>query len=499
MRDSASVPTWPRDIGRFAGWSAGGFVVLVPLGLVLLGVLAAGPVGAADRWVAVGVNALVAPHPALVAVLVVVTGLGATPTATVVLGTLVVALLIRRRARLAVYVAVTAIGGAALSPTLKVLVGRLRPVVPEPVAGAGGFSFPSGHATTVTIIVGVVLLVLLPAVPARRQRAVTVTGVCVVVLVGLTRVALGVHFVSDVVAGWMLGSAWVALTATAFRRWCTAGGSPLGLRHGLEPAAGSDLEPAPEHQPPASPWLRASWLLVGGVVVQAVLLGVGWLITQVAPGTPAEGGDLGVVRWLAAHRTAGLDVVSAWAADLGATIPVLVLGLVAATLALAALRRWWPVVLLAVGLVGELALFLTTAVTIDRPRPPVSHLDASLPPTSSFPSGHTGAAICLYGGVALIIFVSTRSRWRWLAVAVASALVIAIALARLYRGAHFLTDVLGSVLFAVPWLLLVARVVRPPHTGPFQHDHVEFQRSTEPIARSDPGRTAPTAYSAMKP
>lgn len=455
------MPTWPRDIGRFAGWSAGGFVVLVPAGLVLLGLLAAGPVDAVDRWVANGVNALVAPHPALVGVLTVLTTLGATPTAAVVLGTLVAVLLIRHRVRLAAYVAVTALGGAALSPTVKVLVGRLRPVVPEPVAGAGGYSFPSGHATTVTIVVGVLLLVLLPAVPARWRRAVALTGIGVVVLVGLTRIGLGVHFVSDVVAGWLLGSAWVALTGTAFREWCAAGRPAPGLVHGLEPAAGPDLEPAPEHEPPPAPWLRACRLLVGGVLVLAALLGAGWLVTRIAPGTAVEAADLGVVRWLEAHRLSGLDAVSARAADLGATIPVFVQGLVAAALALAALRRWWPVLLLAVGLVGELALFLTTALTIDRPRPPVSHLDAALPPTSSFPSGHTGAAICLYGGVALIVFVSTRSWWRWFAVALAPVLVVAIALARLYRGAHFLTDVLGSVLLAVPWLLMVAAVVRP--------------------------------------
>jgi undecaprenyl-diphosphatase len=460
------MPTLPRDIGRFTGWSAGGFVAVVLAGLVLLGLLAVGPVDAVDRWVAVGVNALVAPHPTLVGVLMVATSLGATPTAAVVLGTLVAVLLIRRRVRLAAYVAVTTIGGAALSPTLKVLVGRLRPVVPEPVAGAGGYSFPSGHTTTVTIMVGVSLLVLLPAVPAGWRRAVILTAICGAVLVGLTRVALGVHFLSDVVAGWLLGSAWVALTATAFRRWCAAGRPAPLLEQGLETAAGPDLELAPEHEPPASPWLRASWLLVGGILVLAVLLGIGWLITQIIAGTRAEAVDLGVVRWLASHRSGGLDVVSAWAADLGATIPVFVLGLVAATLALAALRRWWPVVLLGVGLVGELALFLTTALIVDRPRPPVPHLDAALPPTSSFPSGHTGAAICLYGGVALIIFVSTRSWWRWLAVAVAIALVVTIALARLYRGAHFLTDVLGSVLLAVPWLLMVARVVRPRHTSP---------------------------------
>ena len=457
------MPSTTRGIEHFAGRSAGGFAALLFAGAVLVAVLAAGPVEAVDQLVAVQVNALVAPHPGLVDGLLVVTALGATPTAAVVLSTLVAVLLIRRRARLAAYVAVTALGGAALSPALKALFGRLRPVLPEPVTQAGGPSFPSGHTTTVTIMIGVLLLVLLPAVPARRRRAVTIAGIGVVVLVGLTRIALGVHFVSDVLAGWLLGAAWVALTATAFRDWRRATGRPpLPVDRGLEPEAGPDLVPAPEHEPPSTPWLRAARLLVGAVLVLAALLGAGWLLSQAEPGTPVADGDLAVVRWLAEQRTPAVDAGSVWAADLGATVPVMTLGLVAATLAAAVLRRWWPVLLLAVALVGELALFLTTAMIIDRPRPPVSHLDAALPPTSSFPSGHAGAAICLYGGVALIVFVSTRAWWRWPVVAAAVALVITVALARLYRGAHYPTDVLGSVLLALPWLLMVARVVKPP-------------------------------------
>jgi membrane-associated phospholipid phosphatase len=72
--------------------------------------------------------------------------------------------------------------------------------------------------------------------------------------------------------------------------------------------------------------------------------------------------------------------------------------LLAAAASLMILRRWWPVLLLVIALVGELALFLATAMIVGRPRPPVPHVDAALPPTSSFPSGHTGAAICLFGG-----------------------------------------------------------------------------------------------------
>jgi undecaprenyl-diphosphatase len=117
------------------------------------------------------------------------------------------------------------------------------------------------------------------------------------------------------------------------------------------------------------------------------------------------------------------------------------------------------VLVLAVALVGELAVFLTATALVDRPRPPVPHLDAQLPPTSSFPSGHTAAAICLYGTLAALVLAATRVWWRRVAVILAVLLVVAVALARLYRGAHYPTDVLGSVLFAAPWLLVVLHVV----------------------------------------
>ena len=130
------------------------------------------------------------------------------------------------------------------------------------------------------------------------------------------------------------------------------------------------------------------------------------------------------------------------------------------------LRRWRPAIFLTVVLLGELAIFLTTTLVIDRPRPPVEHLDSELPPTSSFPSGHTAAAICLYGGIAALILFNTRARWRWPAVAVAVLVVLAVAAARLYRGAHFPTDVLGSILFAVPWLVITVALLRPRNSPP---------------------------------
>lgn len=194
--------TGSRSAGRFAVASSAGLAALVAAGLGLAALLwlLAGPIVALDRTVADAADAWVAPSP-LVAGLGAITTLGADLTALVVLTTLALALLIRRRTRLAAYVAVTGGGGAVIAPALKELVGRLRPVVDAPVATAPDPSFPSGHTLTVTLWVGILLLVLMPAIPTRARRAAVATGVSVVVLVGLTRIGLGVHHLTDVVAG----------------------------------------------------------------------------------------------------------------------------------------------------------------------------------------------------------------------------------------------------------------------------------------------------------
>jgi undecaprenyl-diphosphatase len=444
-----------RGPGRFAVASAAGLV-----GIAVAGILAALLVRLLVRQDAAlsnAVNAVVAPRPWLVTVLSAVTALGDTLAGCAVLGTLAVALLVRGRRRLAAFAAVTGLGVLALGPAVKVLVGRLRPVVDAPVAFAGGPSFPSGHTLTVTVWVGALLLVVLPAVPGRARRPAIVAGLAVVVLVGLTRVGLGVHYLSDVLGGWLLGAAWLAVTATAFRAWRGRGPAPLAA--GLEPEAAGALEPAPEHDPPADRRRIATQLLVVAVLLVGVLLALGQLVTRVLPGTPLGAADVDAVRALAENRTAGLDAISGPVDEAGNTLVIVVLGLVSVVLAVAVLRRLRAAVLIAAAVVGETLMFMTTASITGRERPPVTALDAPLPPTSSFPSGHTAAAVALYGGIALVVLGVTRAWWRWLVVATAVVLVAAVAFARLYRGAHHPTDVLGSLVLTLPWLYALDRLI----------------------------------------
>ncbi|WP_345280535.1 phosphatase PAP2 family protein [Kitasatospora albolonga] len=146
-------------------------------------------------------------------------------------------LLHRRAWRLAVWAAATVTASGLIGWAVKAAVARARPALPDPVAHAPGFSFPSGHAMTAATCCAVLLLVLTPVLGRRALRAARTAAVVSVVGVGFTRIALGVHWVSDVLGGWLLGLALVAATAWAFDGWRrdTGRAVPPPLADGLEP------------------------------------------------------------------------------------------------------------------------------------------------------------------------------------------------------------------------------------------------------------------------
>ncbi|GIE94765.1 phosphatase PAP2 family protein [Paractinoplanes rishiriensis] len=127
--------------------------------------------------------------------------------------------LVRRNARsLAWWVGITMVAGGLLGVLLKVLVGRHRPSFLDPVANAVGYAFPSGHALNNALGAAVFLLVLLPLVRHRPglRALLWVAAVVVPVVTAISRVALGVHWTSDVTAGLLLGVAVVAATTATY-------------------------------------------------------------------------------------------------------------------------------------------------------------------------------------------------------------------------------------------------------------------------------------------
>ncbi len=136
-----------------------------------------------------------------------------TVTIIVLTAVVCVALLMRRRGLLALWLAVTVAGSALLNSILKASLQATRPASAGQLTAAHGFSFPSGHTQAATVTYPAVVLVVGWIVfrPGRRVRRFSATAVYLLVAaVGASRVLLGVHWPSDVLGGFLLGSAWVA-------------------------------------------------------------------------------------------------------------------------------------------------------------------------------------------------------------------------------------------------------------------------------------------------
>lgn len=95
--------------------------------------------------------------------------------------------------------------GWVVAAALKLAVQRTRPTIEDPFATHAGYSFPSGHATNNAIVVTVVILLLWPVLGSTTRRVLPVVGGLWVVLVCVDRLLLGAHFLSDVIAGVLLG------------------------------------------------------------------------------------------------------------------------------------------------------------------------------------------------------------------------------------------------------------------------------------------------------
>ncbi|MFF7816126.1 diacylglycerol kinase family protein [Streptomyces sp. NPDC007945] len=208
---------------------------------------------------------------------------------------------------------------------------------------------------------------------------------------------------------------------------------------------------------------RLLWLVVVQTVVMTAL---GLLITRVVAAGGLLAPDDTFVRMLAAHRTPPVDRVSRWLSVLADTPAVVGVTLLCVLgLLLPPARRWSEALFLGGSVAVQSAVFLLVAALVDRPRPDVPRLDAA-PPTSSFPSGHVGASLALYGGLAVLALTRARSRWRYLAAGILLLVPPVVALSRMYRGMHHPSDVVAGLLNGTLTLLVIGSVFLADRRGP---------------------------------
>jgi undecaprenyl-diphosphatase len=207
---------------------------------------------------------------------------------------------------------------------------------------------------------------------------------------------------------------------------------------------------------------REAALLVAGIVgLTALLLAIGFALTRWSALEGLRQWDEDVAQWWVGIRTPTLDGLT----DIGSSMSDTPVAIAITAVAFLALRlttgRWtlsW-IVLAAIG--GELLYFLALTSGVGRERPDVPQLDAA-PPTSSYPSGHTGAAVALYVCLAVIVWRRISNRLVAVPLIVVLCLVpMVVGLSRMYRGMHFATDVVFGALGGLLWLLVVLAVLWP--------------------------------------
>ncbi|WP_425408378.1 phosphatase PAP2 family protein [Hyphococcus sp.] len=141
-----------------------------------------------------------------------ITALGGYIVLTLLVSSVVGYLLIRNKWKNALIVAGASISGVFLSEALKVQFGRPRPELVPQLTEVHSLSFPSGHAMLSAVIYLTLGALLARFHERRRERALIMFyAVLVTIMIGASRVYLGVHWPTDVLAGWALGAAWAAL------------------------------------------------------------------------------------------------------------------------------------------------------------------------------------------------------------------------------------------------------------------------------------------------
>jgi len=243
----------PKGLSRYATRAgiAGLALILVTVPFALLLLLVEdswAPLESADHSARDSLHSDGLSHPWFVAVMRVASNSGSSLAWQVVTVLVVAWLLSQRLWRLALFSVVTIAGSSLLNTVVKLAVHRDRPSVTQPFVNEPGASFPSGHAQAAVVGYGVLLLLFIPVLTRQWRRVAFIISVVVVLAIGFSRIALAAHYVSDVLAGFVLGLAWLAAMTALFSAWRVQRG-----RRNVTPQEGLAPEQAERLSPSSSP------------------------------------------------------------------------------------------------------------------------------------------------------------------------------------------------------------------------------------------------------
>ncbi len=210
-------------------------------------------------------------------------------------------------------------------------------------------------------------------------------------------------------------------------------------------------------------WVRA-WplrkpallhLAIRGSLLLAVTTVVGLLYMAFLDDGPVGDADRAVAEWLEDRRTSTWNTLTDYGSMLSDTLVKVILVAIVGGAMVVVWRRWHDGVFLALAVILEATVFVTSSFIVDRDRPPVDQLDPPAP-SGSFPSGHTAAAVAFYAGLFVVVCWHTRNRVvRAIFALIAVAAPLVVGVSRVWRGMHHPLDVIAGFLLGLAALYIV--------------------------------------------
>jgi len=192
----------------------------------------------------------------------------------------------------------------------------------------------------------------------------------------------------------------------------------------------------------------------------AIFLGiVGFGLLLKGPLLGLDKAEDGVSTWFEDERTATYNTITNFMSMVGNTEYVIGVGVIVCAIVWWRTKEWWFAVVPLIAISLQATIFVIAAAVVGRDRPPVERLDPT-PPTSSYPSGHVGASTALYVSFALMATRISNVVVRRVVITLCIIAPLLVSFARLYRGAHHISDIVVGILNGLLCALLAWNYLR---------------------------------------
>jgi undecaprenyl-diphosphatase len=315
-------------------------------------------------------------------------------------------------------------------------------------------SFPSGHVMSAVLLYGLLAYLLIPKMPSRFWKwFVAILALFVIVWVGLSRLLIGGHYLSDVIAGYAVGIGWAGLVYTLAERFF-----PREQTATSNVMERSETEDA--FQGLRAPGMFKRWPLLGVLLIVIGSISFAALGYSVLTHSSLVQLDQSIYETLIAKAKSApprINELMIFGFFLGKQVPIVIVTLLSIYFLH---KRYWrelAMILLSSGAGSFVWNFFVNYFA--RPRPAIQ-TGLAVRAIPSFPSGHTMSAIIVYGFLTYLLLPKMPSRfWKWTLVIAMAGIVLFDGFSRIFQGSHYLTDVLGGYALGIAWAALVYTLI----------------------------------------